>query len=191
LASDATTTAAPNGGGGEKKKILICDDQPDILYVTSAFLREHYEVLTAKSGRECLSSLGEEAKKGRRVDALLLDYKLGDMKGDDVAREVRRLTNGGGGSTKTTKIILITAYELDDSAVSGLLQENVIDSQLKKPFSLAELEREVRSQVSEPAATAAAGINAGVDTRKISHDDDERADRSLIMRNTDPRTSGI
>lgn len=43
-------------------------------------------------------------QKGKKVDVLLLDYKLGDMQGDVVACKIHEL-NG-------VKTFLISAYEL-------------------------------------------------------------------------------
>lgn len=115
---------------------MICDDQQDILRACALFLRGKYNILTAKSGRECISLYSEQKDGGTKVDLLLLDYRLGDMTGEEVARKIK-LENA------ETKVILITAYELDDLKLSALYQENLIDSQLKKPFSFAELEKKI------------------------------------------------
>ena len=44
---------------------------------------------------------------GKHIDILLLDYRLGDMSGDEVARKIMGM-NG-------TKVILISAFEMDSS----------------------------------------------------------------------------
>ncbi|MDP8915132.1 MAG: hypothetical protein M3M83_01375 [Thermoproteota archaeon] len=46
-------------------------------------------------------------QKGKKVDVLLLDYKLGDMQGDVVACKILEL-NG-------VKTFLISAYELEQT----------------------------------------------------------------------------
>lgn len=116
---------------------MLCDDQEDILYVCAKFLRSRYNVITSNSGKSCLETYAKEKKSGRKVEVLLLDYRLGDMFGDEVARKIRSM-NG-------TKVILASAYDLDDSVLSKLKAENCIASQLNKPFSMAELERMVVS----------------------------------------------
>ena len=47
-----------------------------------------------------------------------MDYKLGDMSGDDVARRIKQV-NG-------IKIILISAYELDEQMTEKLKQDEFI-----------------------------------------------------------------
>jgi DNA-binding response OmpR family regulator len=49
---------------------------------------------------------------GIKIDLILIDYRLGDMVGDSVARKLRE-HNG-------TKIILISAYELDADLIKEL-----------------------------------------------------------------------
>jgi CheY-like chemotaxis protein len=119
----------------ERKTVLICDDQEDILFAIATFLKSRYKVLTAKSGTECLLKVRDG--EANRIDVLLLDQRLSDMPGEQAAREIRR-TNG---SVKGLKIVLITAYDLDDTILSRMKREKLFDAQLKKPFGLAELGR--------------------------------------------------
>ncbi|MGI0090987.1 MAG: response regulator [Nitrososphaerales archaeon] len=126
----------------QRKTIIVCDDQQDILRACSLFLRRKYNLLTARSGEECLAVYFDQMTKGTKVHVLLLDYQLGDMTAEDVARKIKESSWG-------TKIILITAYELNDLVMSKPFQENLIDSQLKKPFGLAELDRKILQMLSD------------------------------------------
>jgi len=48
-----------------------------------AALSEDYEILTADAGEGCIGTYFEERKvEGKKIDVLLLDYRLGDMQGD-------------------------------------------------------------------------------------------------------------
>ena len=71
------------------KTIIVCDDEPDILSAYQLALKNRYNTITAKSGNECIRKYEEALKEGLTIHAIILDYRLGDMLGDDVARKVR------------------------------------------------------------------------------------------------------
>jgi CheY-like chemotaxis protein len=66
--------------------LLCVDDHAIYLPVRKAYLELHgYVVLTASSGREGLQLLAEH-----RIDGVVLDYRMPEMDGAEVAREIRR-----------------------------------------------------------------------------------------------------
>jgi CheY-like chemotaxis protein len=73
----------------------------------------------------------DEKSHGNKIHLLLLDYRLGDMFGDSVARKIKEF--------KGTKIILISAYDLDDSLVKGLEENNYIVKYIEKPIFINSL----------------------------------------------------
>jgi CheY-like chemotaxis protein len=73
--------------------------------VFSIELQTKYNILTAKSGEECIKIYLDAKHSGRKIDLILLDYKLGDTTGYYVAHKIKELND--------VKIIMITAYELD------------------------------------------------------------------------------
>jgi DNA-binding response OmpR family regulator len=63
-----------------KKTIIICDDEIDLLEMFQVALSREYETLTIDSGKDYIEKYFEEKKvKNKKIDILLLDYKLGDM----------------------------------------------------------------------------------------------------------------
>jgi DNA-binding response OmpR family regulator len=63
-----------------KKTIIICDDEIDLLEMFQVALSREYETLTVDSGKDCIEKYFAERKvKNKKMDILLLDYKLGDM----------------------------------------------------------------------------------------------------------------
>jgi CheY-like chemotaxis protein len=68
-------------------------------------LQESYDVLTAKSGEECIKLYLDAKRSGRKIDLILLDYRLGDTTGYDVAHKIKELND--------VKIIMITAFHVD------------------------------------------------------------------------------
>jgi CheY-like chemotaxis protein len=80
--------------------ILLCiDDEPIGLRVRKMLLeREGYQVLTALSGPEGLAIFAANP-----VEAVVVDYSMPGMNGDQVAKEMKRLK-------PSVKILLLSAY---------------------------------------------------------------------------------
>jgi CheY-like chemotaxis protein len=88
--------------------MLLCiDDEPIGLQVRKLLLqRQGYEVLTALSGAE-----GLQLFNANPVSAVVLDYSMPGMNGDQVAAEMKRLN-------PSVKILLLSAYvDLPDEAL--------------------------------------------------------------------------
>jgi response regulator RpfG family c-di-GMP phosphodiesterase len=115
----------------EKKTVMICDDERDLLELFGLALKSKYNVIQVSSGEDCIEKFIEEKSRGNKIHLLLLDYKLGDMMGDSVARKIKEY-NG-------TKIILISAYYLDDALVKDLEEKNYIVNYVEKPIHLNSL----------------------------------------------------
>lgn len=124
-----------------KTTVMICDDEVDMLNMFKAALEPDYDVLTVDSGRECIEKFIEEKHRGRKVDVLVLDYKLGDMLGDIVACKIKEL-NG-------VKTILISAYDLDELMVRDLIERKCIVDTLKKPVRLPFLIEKIEQLIRE------------------------------------------
>jgi DNA-binding response OmpR family regulator len=120
------------------KTILIYDDEIDLLEMFQLALSAEYEILTADCGKDCIGKYFEENKvKGKKIDILLLDYRLGDIQGDTVAKKVKELND--------VKIIMISAYELDEKMVGDLKQSGYIVDVIKKPVSIIPLIEKIQS----------------------------------------------
>ena len=79
--------------------ILCIDDEATGLLVRKILLQSQgYEVLTAESGRE-----GLELFRANPVEAVVLDYAMPEMNGDQVAIALKRLN-------PNVKILLFSAY---------------------------------------------------------------------------------
>lgn len=122
-----------------QKTILVCDDETDLLLMFRIYLESQYKVLTVDSGTSCIDTILEHKNKNEEIDLLLLDYKLGDISGDIVARKVKEIDD--------IKILLITAFELDNQIVSELKQEGLIEDVVKKPVQLEQLSQKIKETV--------------------------------------------
>jgi CheY-like chemotaxis protein len=121
--------------------VMICDDEADLLYLFRSVLEPTYRVLAVESGRGCIEKFIEEKQKGRKVDILLLDYKLGDMLGDIVACKIHEL-NG-------VKTFLISAYELEQTLVDQLLERQCIIGVMRKPLRMSAMIKEVEKALGD------------------------------------------
>lgn len=72
------------------RTVLCIDDETDLLAMSKTYLEAAgYRVLTALNGAEGLAHLAS-----LKVDAVVVDYHMPGMTGEQVAREVRRLYPG-------------------------------------------------------------------------------------------------
>jgi CheY-like chemotaxis protein len=119
---------------------MICDDEPDLLQVFELILKSKYDVISVDSGEACIAMYIKEKNMGNKIHLILLDYRLRDMLGDSVAREIR--------SYNGTNIILISGYEIDHTLIKELEGGNYIRKFVKKPIhtnDLVELVAEITS----------------------------------------------
>lgn len=114
-----------------KPTVLVCDDEADLLTMCAAALKKHYNVLTASSGRECIEKYMDHILRSKSIDIVLLDYRLGDSTGDDIACKIRDL-----GDART---ILLSAYDLEREKVDELKANSCIVDVMIKPVSIRAL----------------------------------------------------
>ena len=115
----------------EKKTVMICDDERDLLELFGLALEIKYNVILVSSGEDCIDKYIDEKNQGNKIHLILLDYRLGGMFGDSVARKIKEY-NG-------TKIILISAYDLDGELVKDLEENNYIAKFVEKPILINSL----------------------------------------------------
>jgi CheY-like chemotaxis protein len=124
----------------EKKIVMICDDEQELLQLFGLTLKSRYNVILVDSGEDCIDKYIEEKNRGNEIHLILLDYRLGNMLGDSVARKIKE-HNG-------TKIILISAYDIDDALLKELEDGDYIAKYVEKPIHtnrLVELVAEITS----------------------------------------------
>ena len=120
-----------NSNTKNRKVVMICEDEKELLDLYSRILELTYDVIKVCSGAECIREYLENKANGSPIDLLFLDYKLGDMLGDDVAKKIKKM-NG-------IKIILISAYDLDMPIKNELLENKYIEKFLQKPIRMRQI----------------------------------------------------
>jgi DNA-binding response OmpR family regulator len=105
--------------------ILVVEDERKIRDLVRSYLeREGYQVVTTASGAEAIT-LAEST----RPELVVLDLRLPDVPGEEVARELRRSSH--------VPILMLTARSGQDDRIHGF--ELGADDYVTKPFSPREL----------------------------------------------------
>lgn len=98
-----------------------------IIAIREVILQLKYNLIMVDSGEKCVEKYIEEIDRGNKIDLVLLDYRLYDMMGDSVARKIKEYSE--------TKIILISAYNVDDKLVKELENNGYIIKYILKPIA--------------------------------------------------------
>lgn len=113
------------------ERVLIVDDEPAIVDVLSAYLRdENFDVHVAYDGDEAVARFLE-----LRPDIVLLDLKLPKRSGIEVYHEIRRVSDA--------PVIMITSRIDEIDRIVGL--ELGADDYIGKPFSPREVVARVKT----------------------------------------------
>ena len=143
--------------------VLVVDDEVRIRDLVRRYLEhEGHQVLTAGSGAEALEVAGHTA-----VDLIVLDLRLPDITGEEVAAEIR--------TSSDVPILMLTAKVDERDRIHGL--EVGADDYVTKPFSPRELVLRVgailrrgRSSTADPSTESFGGGLLIIDdtTRRVT-----------------------
>ncbi len=124
-------TACQTGALTMAATVLVVEDEPKLRGLVCAYLEhEGLGVLSTGSGAEAIALAGRAAP-----DLLVLDLRLPDISGQEVAREVRLVSD--------VPILMLTAMASEEDRIVGLTLG--ADDYLTKPFSPRELVLRVRA----------------------------------------------
>jgi DNA-binding response OmpR family regulator len=125
----------------ERLNVLVVDDETDVCWALKTLLHKHgFTVVTVVSGAQALWWLNE---KDRECRLILVDAKLGDIEGVELARRIRTETSCA------APVILVSGYFYkDDGVVQDNLSTGLISSFVTKPFRHDEIMSAVRAVLS-------------------------------------------
>lgn len=114
----------------QKYTLLSIDDDAAVRESMKLVFGEEYEVLTAASGKDAL-----EIIRKRKIDLVLLDIRMPEMRGTEVIKKIREIS-------EDLKVMPVTAIYDVETCVE-MLQYGAMDYILK-PFDVAILKSKVR-----------------------------------------------
>jgi DNA-binding response OmpR family regulator len=121
----------PGAANTGSTRILLVDDEQSVqTLLMYPLLKEGYEVVAARNGREALDRFADQ-----RFDLVVLDIMLPEIDGIEVCRRMR--------SRSQVPIIMLTAKDDEIDKVLGL--EMGADDYITKPFSVREFRSRVRA----------------------------------------------
>jgi DNA-binding response OmpR family regulator len=153
-----------------RKSVLVVEDEAKIRQLLRSLLeREGLEVVSTSSGAEAI-----ELARSAQPDLVLLDLRLPDVPGEEVAREVRERSS--------VPIVMLTAKAGEDQRIRGL--ELGADDYVTKPFSPRELVLRVRAVLRRASGTEGSEEPPSFGDGELMLDEDRRADPHRVG---DPR----
>jgi len=121
-------------------RVLVLDDDVAICRIVSQMLAlGAYEVRTTQTMDDALAAIKEKA-----FDAYILDYRLPNGSGLDVAERLRAMGS-------TAPILLLSGYDLGD--VKARAQALSVFESVQKPFSAGALHDALRRSLEAPPVT--------------------------------------
>lgn len=125
----------------DSPEILIIDDEPDMCWALEKTLApEGHGLMTVATGREALELIEKMPFK-----LVLLDAKLPDIDGIDLAKRIKDLASG-------VKVVMISGYYYeDDRNIQNGFQRGICDGFIAKPFQLGEVRQAVKKVLNTPA----------------------------------------
>ncbi len=114
-----------------KPVLLVVDDDPQVLAAVRRDLRgryrEHYTIMSAASGDEALSAVGELKARGDALAMVISDQRMPGMLGHEVLARAREIY-------PLARLVLLTGYSDIDAAVKAINEAHV-HHYLTKPWS--------------------------------------------------------
>jgi len=171
-------------------RILLADDQEDIRTLTAHQLkRSGHKVVVAKDGAHAL-----KAFHAAPFDVALLDQEMPGMRGDEVARAIRKSEQG-----KKKRVFLVASTGNTAAEDLRCLKQAGFDDVLGKPFRPEDLKRILSSApgakpVSESHPQAVSRPDASIAELVVRVGGDEKLLKRMIrtfLRDTPKRLTGI
>lgn len=120
------------------QNILLIDDDPDAGFsVTTIMAEAGVKVVHAFNGQEAFEKLKAAKAKGEDINLILLDLKLGEQNGIDVAKALKD------SEFNDILVILLTAFDYDDVELDAI--ENGVAGFIRKPLFLSNLKPTLES----------------------------------------------
>jgi len=119
-------------------KIMVVDDEPDLLRMVELYLKAwHFEVDAFANPLEALAHF---QKNSSSYSLVITDIRMPDMSGLELAKKLLEIK-------QDTKIILMTAFQVDLLELQNNLPVIKRGDIIEKPFRLVEICNGVKKQL--------------------------------------------
>jgi len=108
------------------KKIMICDDEEGIRESLKLILEDHYDILLADHGEQCLEFL----KNDKNIGLVFLDIKMPKVHGLDILEAIKK-------DNPQVKVVMVTGYHAVDTA--SVAAQRGASGYIVKPFKSPEI----------------------------------------------------
>jgi len=137
--------------GSSRPRVMVVEDDATVRTVVGDYLRAGgYDVALYSDG-----TAARDALRADLPDVLVVDRMLPGVTGDDLCRDVRRVSD--------LPVIMLTALGAVEQRIAGL--ERGADDYVTKPFALKELRLRVDAQLRRRAPASPAAVFAVGDFR--------------------------
>lgn len=115
--------------GLQGMRVLAVDDNDSSLQILKSYLESFsLEVTVASNGRQALSTVRNAHRDGRPINLAILDWKMPQMDGLELAKELQAMTE----LNVRPKVLLIAGY--GQNGIPALMDDKAVDGVLEKPF---------------------------------------------------------
>src|ERR671938_2012578 len=111
--------------------ILIVDDDEDIVDTASLYLTRKGN-FTVQTFSDAIMAYEHFCSHASEYDTLLSDIRMPGMSGFQLARKAKQLN-------PNVKVILMTAFEINEAEFTKVLPSLKVDGFIRKPFQLKQL----------------------------------------------------
>ena len=112
------------------KSILVVDDENDIVNLIKQSLQINW--LKVSAFTDPVMALEDFKVNGQTCSLILSDIRMPGMNGYEFVKKVKKINS-------KVKVILMTAFEINDKEFHNLLPDVKVDGFLQKPFSIQKL----------------------------------------------------
>jgi DNA-binding NtrC family response regulator len=112
------------------KSILVVDDENDIVNLIKQSLQINW--LKVSAFTDPVMALEDFKVNGQTCSLILSDIRMPGMNGYEFVKKVKKINS-------KVKVILMTAFEINDKEFHNLLPDVKVDGFLQKPFSIQQL----------------------------------------------------
>lgn len=116
--------------GGNKATILVVDDEPDIVNLIKQSLQ--INGLKASVFTDPVMALEDFKVNCKDCTMILSDIRMPGVNGYELIRKAKEID-------KQVKVVLMTAFEIQDKEFHNLLPDIKVDGFLQKPFQMQQL----------------------------------------------------